>query len=111
MKKSGQVKSIQETICHSYDTDDHSTKECPTLPSFKECLHEQVHALNTFKKPNQNPYSQTYNPGWKNHPNFSWRNNNTAQPSHQPFQGNQNFQNQGYAPYVPPPRRSLEDIL
>src|SRR4051812_31360825 len=23
-----------------------------------------------------NPYSNTYNPGWKNHPNFSYKNNN-----------------------------------
>lgn len=23
-----------------------------------------------------NPYSNTYNPGWRNHPNFSYRNNN-----------------------------------
>ena len=59
LKKSGQVKTVQEMVCHICDADDHSTKECPTLPSFKECLHEQVHALNTFKKPNPNPYSQT----------------------------------------------------
>ena len=24
------------------------------------------------------PYSNTYNPRWRNHPNFSWRNNNQA---------------------------------
>lgn len=23
-----------------------------------------------------NPYSNTYNPGWRNHPNFSYKNNN-----------------------------------
>ena len=25
-----------------------------------------------------NPYSNTYNPGWKNHPNFSYKTNNAA---------------------------------
>ena len=25
-----------------------------------------------------NPYSNTYNPGWRNHPNFSWSNNNNV---------------------------------
>ena len=71
MKKNGQLKSVQEIVCHICETNDHSTNDCPTLPSFKECLHEQANVLNTFKKPNPNPYSQTYNPGWRNHPNFS----------------------------------------
>lgn len=40
-----------------------------------------------------NPYSNTYNPGWRNHPNFSYINSNTLfAPSHAPtipsgFQG------------------------
>ena len=25
-----------------------------------------------------NPYSNTYNPGWRNHPNFRWRNNDNT---------------------------------
>ncbi|XP_073304611.1 uncharacterized protein [Primulina huaijiensis] len=82
---------------------------CPTLPSFKECLHEQANVLNNLKRPNFEPFSQSYNPGWRNHPNFSWRNDNAAQFSQPHFQNQQNFQN--YAPYVPPPKRNLEDIL
>ncbi|XP_073127370.1 uncharacterized protein [Henckelia pumila] len=31
--------------------------------------------LSGFRPPN-NTYSNTYNPGWKNHPNFSWSNQN-----------------------------------
>lgn len=27
-----------------------------------------------------NPYSNTYNPGWRNHPNFSYKNNNSTLP-------------------------------
>ena len=30
-----------------------------------------------------NPYSNTYNPGWKNHPNFSYKNNNALYPPNQ----------------------------
>jgi hypothetical protein len=84
------------------------------LLSFKECLHEQAHALNSFQRPNHNPYSQTYNPDWKNHLNFSWKsNNNNAQTSQSSFQAHHNFQNShGYAPpYAPPPRRNLEKTL
>ncbi|XP_073061768.1 uncharacterized protein [Primulina eburnea] len=84
-------------------------KDCPTLPSFKECLHEQANVLNNFKRPNFEPFSQNYNPGWRNHPNFSWRNDNAAQFLQPHFQNQQNFQN--YAPYVPPPKRNLEDTL
>ncbi|KAL9374047.1 hypothetical protein Peur_033667 [Populus x canadensis] len=114
LKKSGQQKSVQDIACQICETNEHSTNDCPTLPSFKECLHEQAHALNSFQRPNHNPYSQTYNPGWRNHPNFSWKSeNNNAQTSQPPFQAHPNFQNShGYAPtYAPPPRRNLEETL
>ncbi|KAL3583078.1 hypothetical protein D5086_017410 [Populus alba] len=114
LKKSGQLKSIQEIMCQICETNEHSTNDCPTLLSFKECLHEQANALNSFQRPIHNPYSQTYNPGWRNHPNFSWKSgNNNAQTSQPPFQAHHNFQNaHGYAPpYVPPPRRNLEETL
>ena len=114
LKKSGQLKSVQDIVCQICETNEHATNDCPTLPSFKECLHEQAHALNSFQRPNHNPYSQTYNPGWRNHPNFSWKSdNNNAQTSQPPFQAHHNFQNShGYAPpYAPPPRRNLEETL
>ena len=73
LEKSGQLKSIQDIVCQICETNEHATNECPTLPSFKECLHEQAHALNSFQRPNHNLYSQTYNPGWRNHPNLVGR--------------------------------------
>ena len=37
---------------------------------------EEVNAMNNFNpRPRNDPYSNTYNPGWRNHPNFSWSNN------------------------------------
>ncbi|XP_074570572.1 uncharacterized protein LOC141827240 [Curcuma longa] len=36
--------------------------------------YEQCDAIGTFNQRN-NPYSNSYNPGWRNHPNFSYRNN------------------------------------
>ena len=37
-----------------------------------ECLQvEQANFLSNFnRQQNNNPYSQSYNPGWRNHPNF-----------------------------------------
>ncbi|KAL3579616.1 hypothetical protein D5086_017451 [Populus alba] len=114
LKKSGQLKSVQDIMCQICETNKHSTNDCPTLSSFRECLHEQAHALNSFQRSNHNPYSQTYNPGWRNHPNFSWKSDsNNTQTSQPPFQAHHNFQNShGYAPpYAPPPRRNLEETL
>jgi hypothetical protein len=114
LKKSGQLKSIQDIVCRICETNEHSTNDYPTLSSFKERLHEQAHALNSFQRPNHNPYLQKYNPGWRNHPNFSWKSdNNNAQTSQPSFQAHHNFQNfHGYAPpYAPPPRRNLEETL
>ncbi|KAL6329156.1 hypothetical protein AAG906_011611 [Vitis piasezkii] len=37
-------------------------------------LATQANALGTYKQYSSNsPYSNTYNPGWRNHPNLSWR--------------------------------------
>ncbi|XP_062103005.1 uncharacterized protein LOC133814000 [Humulus lupulus] len=44
----------------------------------------QVQTVGNFQRPYNNPYSNSYNPGWRNHPNFSWRNNQDQQQSFQP---------------------------
>ncbi|MCI84733.1 hypothetical protein A2U01_0106011, partial [Trifolium medium] len=42
----------------------HLFADCPGNPI-------SVNYVANYNK-NNNPYSATYNPGWKNHPNFSW---------------------------------------
>ena len=37
---------------------------------------EEVNFIN-FQRQN-NPYSNTYNPGWRNHPNLQWGNQNSG---------------------------------
>ncbi|XP_017974489.1 PREDICTED: uncharacterized protein LOC108661567 [Theobroma cacao] len=44
--------------------DGHSYDQCP-------CNFESVQFLGNFNRQQNNPYSNTYNPGWRNHPNFS----------------------------------------
>src|SRR5215471_9897090 len=42
---------------------------------------EQINYAGNFQKPPQNnPYSNTYNLGWRNHPNFSWSNQQNPRP-------------------------------
>ena len=88
-KKNDHIKSVKDISCYLCD---HSTQDCPTLPTLRESLHEQLNVIDNFKRSNLNPYSQTYNSSWWNHPNFSWRNDNHAQPSQLALL-RQNFQN------------------
>ncbi|XP_075655080.1 uncharacterized protein LOC142625280 [Castanea sativa] len=96
------VPKIDE-VCRVCETVEHITNECPTIPTFKEVLHDQANAMNIVKKSYPSSYSETYNSGWRNHPNFSWRNDNVVAP---PTHDSSNF-----VPYNPPPKKSLEDNL
>lgn len=60
---------------------DHLTPECPTFAEMRGTYEEQCNALGIYKKP-FSLFSDTYNPGWRNHPNFSWKSEN--QPPAQP---------------------------
>ncbi|XP_071708954.1 uncharacterized protein [Rutidosis leptorrhynchoides] len=51
----------------------HPTDMCPTL---QDGSVEQTNAVGGFPSPPQrkyDPFSNTYNPGWRDHPNFSYR--------------------------------------
>ncbi|XP_050217489.1 uncharacterized protein LOC126668326 [Mercurialis annua] len=48
----------------------HSGGECLVTG---QALSEQVNYIEGQRQAND-PYSNTYNPGWRNHPNFGWRN-------------------------------------
>jgi hypothetical protein len=45
------------------------------LPGTSEYPMEQVNTFNDYRKQSNGPYFETYNPGWRNHPNFSWKQN------------------------------------
>ena len=64
------VPKIDE-VCRICETMEHPTNECPTIPAFKKVFHDQANAMNMVKKSYSSPYSETYNFGWNNHPNFS----------------------------------------
>ena len=64
------VQIIQCSICQSSE---HLVSECPTIPTVKEMLMEQANAIKFVKHSNSSPFSNTFNLGWKNHPNISWK--------------------------------------
>ncbi|XP_022852000.1 uncharacterized protein LOC111373667 [Olea europaea var. sylvestris] len=97
LRKVKEVKPVQnDEICSICETFGHLTHDCPNIPVFKEVLHDQANAINTFKKPFPSPFSETYNQQWRNHPNFSWRDDNlTLEETLQSFmQGQVNISNQ-----------------
>ncbi|KAH9656597.1 hypothetical protein KPL70_022740 [Citrus sinensis] len=72
------VNLVAEVSCVYYG-EEHLFDNCPGNPSLVNCV-------GSFNRHNQdNPYSSTYNPGWRQHPNFSWsyQNQTTAAPSGQ----------------------------
>lgn len=77
-----------------YYQGEYSMKECPCEESNNS---EKVAYLGNLNQMN-NPYLNTYNPGWRNHPNFSLRKNNGD------FIRKQNFD-------TPEKKSSLEESL
>ena len=56
---------INVAYCTMYGRD-HDDSICASV--------EQVQYLNNYsQQPENNPYSNTYNLGWRNHPNFGWK--------------------------------------
>jgi hypothetical protein len=47
----------------------HHVNDCPIAGNYTDVSHEQVNAA--FSRPGNDPYSNTYNPRWRNHLNFS----------------------------------------
>ncbi|XP_008232773.1 PREDICTED: uncharacterized protein LOC103331871 [Prunus mume] len=70
-------------VCSICETHDHPTISCPLGAAYPEFVQEQAKLVNSYNRgPINDPYSQSYNPGWRNHPNFLWRNTqNQANPS------------------------------
>ena len=112
MKKVNEVTSVPqlplvpnghrvEEPCIICDDPTYSTINCPNLPQVKGAIQiEQANALNYQRKPFNSPYSETYNPGWGKHPNFSWR--NEGGPHNLPNNQGPHYQNQGFPNSIPP---------
>ncbi|RVW94437.1 Retrovirus-related Pol polyprotein from transposon 17.6 [Vitis vinifera] len=113
-------------LCLICKSTEHGVQSCPTLPAVQDMFTEQANALGTYKQYSSNsPYSNTYNPGWRNHPNLSWRGGNNGQFQQQgnQFQGNQTNGQQGFQPQGMPSQNfqqqhqasssnsSLEDMM
>ena len=71
----------------------------PSETCLGEAAMKQANAMgNNFQNPQFNPYSNTYNAGWKQHPNLSWggKQQPHKQSQQQQFQQQQRLQQQQY---------------
>ncbi|KAL5835785.1 hypothetical protein ACOSQ3_015336 [Xanthoceras sorbifolium] len=60
--------------CYICGVGGHGSSVCPFRETFPEYEYEQAHALNYYPPWSGNdPYSNSYNPGWSNYPDSSWR--------------------------------------
>jgi hypothetical protein len=94
--------NIQPEPCSFCSSTMHQVNNCPTAVNYTDVSNEQVNAA--FSRLGNDPYSNTYNPGWRNHPNFSWKSqnaeNSTPRP-HNPAQSNRQPYNSS-STYQPP---------
>ncbi|CAN6542452.1 unnamed protein product [Malus baccata var. baccata] len=86
-------------VCGVCSIQGHVSEKCPQL--IENGGWESANAIG-FQSQNQSrhdPYSNTYNPGWRDHPNFKWR-----EPQQPQNQGGFRQQPPGFFPktYVPP---------
>ncbi|XP_071687381.1 uncharacterized protein [Rutidosis leptorrhynchoides] len=94
------VSQVQE-VCEICGDPSHFAYGCRNgiPPVNQHIVEEQV---NEVQGRRYDPYFNTYNPGWRNHPNFSWSNNNAMNANQgnqlrpqNNFQNQDNFQNEG----------------
>lgn len=74
--------SVSSSVsCELYDQSEHDSVACQVGNPFLLFSFEQANFVSSGgNKSNFNPYSNTNNPGWRSHPNFSWNNNQQKAP-------------------------------
>ncbi|XP_010684910.2 uncharacterized protein LOC104899419 [Beta vulgaris subsp. vulgaris] len=88
---SGNQKQVK--ACGICSNTGHPTDSCPTLQEETR----EVNAVGYQGQRKYDPFSNSYNPGWRDHPAFSYKQGN------QTLQGNQNFQQGNHPPpYMAP---------
>ena len=64
---------VQAKPCINFQSTGHQEEHCPIAPSVRDLIQEQANMVGQGKPPTNAPYSNTYNPNWRNHPNLSWK--------------------------------------
>ncbi|KAL4354612.1 hypothetical protein GQ457_06G015410 [Hibiscus cannabinus] len=79
-------KNEPSRVCGICTMSDHLTDCCPILQNL---TNETMNVVGNFPGPPQRPYNphrNTYNPGWRDHPNLRCAQNPGPYPTYQPYQ-------------------------
>src|SRR5262249_30939398 len=91
-------------MCELCGVNGHKSIDCQAGNPFSQPMEQVDYAGNFQRPPQNNPYSNTYNPGWRNHPNFSWTNQQNLRPPPPGY-------NQTHPPQQQQQKPSLEDLM
>ncbi|XP_073120605.1 uncharacterized protein [Henckelia pumila] len=87
---------VQEVWCEKCGAE-HFTKDCQTFSQPEGVMASHMGNQN---RPRNDPFSNSYNPGWRQHPNFSWGGQN-----------NKPYGNQNYSRHPQEEKSSLEQMM
>ncbi|XP_073139096.1 uncharacterized protein [Henckelia pumila] len=90
------VMRVQEVWCEKCGAE-HFTKDCQTFSQPEGVMASHMGNQN---RPRNDPFSNSYNPGWRQHPNFSWGGQN-----------NKAYGNQNYSRQPQEEKSSLEQMM
>ncbi|CAN6579328.1 unnamed protein product [Malus baccata var. baccata] len=90
---------IQGTmVCSVCSIQGHASEKCPQLIENGGWESANAIGFQSQNQPRHDPYSNTYNPGWRDHPNFKWREPQQSQPQGGFRQQPPGFYTKPYAP-------------
>ncbi|XP_073152975.1 uncharacterized protein [Henckelia pumila] len=90
---------IQEVWCEKCGAE-HFTKDCQTGNPSYQPDGGMVNHVGNQNRPRNDPFSNTYNPGWRQHPNFSWGGQN-----------NRSYGNQNHGRQPQEEKPSMEQMM
>ncbi|CAN6567517.1 unnamed protein product [Malus baccata var. baccata] len=85
-------------VCGVFSIQGHASEKCPQLIENGGWESANAIGFQSQNQPRHDPYSNTYNPGWRDHPNFKWREPQQAQPQGGFRQQPPSFYTKPYAP-------------
>ncbi|CAN6588659.1 unnamed protein product [Malus baccata var. baccata] len=77
------VQQPLQAACSICSLTNHDFLNCPHKDAYPEFMAEQVNSFNNFQRPRYDPYSNFYNPAWRDHPNLKWDKDQHSRPQFQ----------------------------
>ncbi|KAM1895815.1 hypothetical protein ACFX13_044518 [Malus domestica] len=96
-------KSKEQSVvaCGMCSMNGHLTDKCPQLIENEVWESANAMGFGSQNQPRNDPFSNTYNPGWRDHPNFKWRESQQTQQQSAFRQQPPGFYKRPYAPAQP----------